>query len=244
MKEKLRISAISYLNTKPFLYGLYAKNIDDWAEIKLDLPSVCAQRLKNGQADIGLVPVAALPDLPDMDFSRSYCIGAWGAVQTVAIFSEQPLEKLKYLYLDYQSRSSVALAKFLLRDFWQLKLEFLPAHQGYEQGIGGEVGGVIIGDRTIGLNFSYQYDLAEAWTQHTGLPFVFAVWAHRRDLPLEQKQALEQALGFGVSHRNKVAQLFASAYPNYDVEAYYNRYLRYEWVAEMDLAIDLFLKCL
>jgi chorismate dehydratase len=239
-KHKPAIAAISYLNTKPFLYGLYAQNIEAWAEMDLTIPAQCAQRLLEGSAQIGLVPVAVIPQLPQAQIISDYCISAVGQVNTVAIFAERPLEELTHLYLDYQSRSSVALARHLLREYWRKDLVLLPAQPGYEWQLKDRVGGVVIGDRTIGLSYSYKYDLAEAWRAHTGLPFVFAAWVATTPLSDEFLAAFNAALCWGVERRVQVARLFQSAYEGYDVEAYFTQYIQYDWTAEKRRAMELF----
>ncbi len=160
----IKITAVSYLNTKPLLYGLLKSDLAADIELQLDIPSVCAQKLLSGQADLGLVPVAVLPELISPRIVSDYCIGADGTVRTVCIFSERPLEQVERLYLDFHSRTSVELTKILLAEYWMLSPELVPAQEGYEALISGTTAGLVIGDRAIGLEqkFSYVYDLGEA----------------------------------------------------------------------------------
>ena len=104
--KKIKITAVSYLNTKPLLYGLLKSNLAQSVDLQLNIPSVCAQKLLNGEADLGLVPVAILPELQQPQIISDYCIGTVGAVKTVAIYSHVPIEKVESLYLDYHSRTS------------------------------------------------------------------------------------------------------------------------------------------
>ena len=98
--KKINVTAVSYLNTKPFLFGLISKNWDSNLNIKLDIPSACARKLSEGKADIGLIPVAALLDNPELKVISSYCIGSDGPVRTVAIFADQlPLKGRLFNYL-------------------------------------------------------------------------------------------------------------------------------------------------
>ena len=151
LAEKLKVTAVSYLNTKPLLYGLLHHPVQSEIDLQLDIPSVCAQRLRDGDADLGLIPVAAIPELEQPYIISDYCIGATGVVKTVAIFSEVPIEEMTHLYLDYHSRTSVQLAQVLLREYWQVQPELIQATPGFEREIGGTKGAVIIGDRTMGL---------------------------------------------------------------------------------------------
>ena len=117
--QKLRISAVSYLNSLPFVYGIknsgFLKNI----ELSLDVPSVCADKLISGKADIGLVPVAAIPLIKNARIVSDFCIGADGKVQSVLLISRKPLQEIQKVYLDLESRTSVGLAKVLAKEYWK-----------------------------------------------------------------------------------------------------------------------------
>ncbi|RYE21766.1 MAG: radical SAM protein, partial [Sphingobacteriaceae bacterium] len=106
MTDKIRISAVSYTNTKPFIYGLQHNSIQNKIDLSLDTPSDCAQKLIDNQADIGLIPVAAVLSLPYWQIVSDYCIGAIGAVNSVFIFSNCPIEEAEEIQLDPESRSS------------------------------------------------------------------------------------------------------------------------------------------
>jgi chorismate dehydratase len=99
------ISIVNYYNTTPFLYGINHSDFKSEIKLELDIPSVCAQKLKNKQVDIGLVPVAILPELESYHIITDYCIGAVGKVDSVKLFSEKPLEELTHILLDYQSKT-------------------------------------------------------------------------------------------------------------------------------------------
>ncbi|HTF05926.1 MAG TPA: menaquinone biosynthesis protein, partial [Bacteroidia bacterium] len=178
---------MSYLNSKPFIYGLEKLPPKD-CELSLDIPSECARKLLSGEVEIGLVPVAVLKSMPQYHIISDYCIGAVGKVDSVKLYSEVPLEKIDEVLLDYQSRTSVALVKILAKELWKINPRWSPAQEGFETEISGTKAAVIIGDRTFSLpgpkdssrgKYSYEYDLSEAWFTLTGLPFVFAVWASR-----------------------------------------------------------------
>lgn len=226
--KKLRISAVSYLNTKPFIYGLFRGGLSDLIELNLDIPSVCAQKLASGEADLALAPVAIIPELPNAFLVSDYCIGATGPVKTVCIFSEQPLAKIKRVYLDYHSKTSATLAPLLCREYWKIHPEFLPATEGFERHLGGDTAGLIIGDRAIGRerDFPFVYDLGEAWTQWTGLPFVFAAWVSMRPLEPEFVQRFNGALEFGIAHIPELTKIIP-AIPGFDMDAYFRYNISY-----------------
>ena len=121
----VRISAVSYLNTIPFIYGLKQSKLMKKIELYLDFPAVCADKLINGQVDLALVPVVVIPTLKDAHIVSDYCIGANGAVDTVCLYSDVPISEVESISLDYQSKTSVALLKILLKidiiNIWLIK---------------------------------------------------------------------------------------------------------------------------
>jgi chorismate dehydratase len=240
--EKLRLTAVSYLNTKPFIYGLYKSDLADHIELSLDIPAQCAQKLLRGEADIALTPVAIIPELPQAWVVSDYCIGAAGAVRTVCLFSEKPLPEIRRLYLDFHSRTSVALVQLLCRDYWGIRPEFVPATAGFEQYIGGDTAGLIIGDRAIGRErqFAYTYDLGEAWTAWTGLPFVFAAWISTRPLPEALLTRFNTALRIGMEHLPELIKILPTM-PDFDLEEYFRHHISYDLDAQKWAALHRFL---
>ncbi|HEY1011012.1 menaquinone biosynthesis protein [Daejeonella sp. JGW-45] len=197
--NKIKISAVSYTNTKPFVHGLIHSGIPDKTNFSLDIPSVCAQKLINNQADIGLVPVAALLEIPEYQIISNYCIGATGAVDSVFIFSDKPIQEIRSIKLDVQSRTSNNLAKVLLKNHWKSQPSFVEENADAF---------VQIGDRTFGKKdqFAYGYDLAEEWQKFSGLPFVFAVWASNKEMPETFIKEFNEALKYGLDHRMEVIE--------------------------------------
>ncbi|MEM1323597.1 MAG: menaquinone biosynthesis protein [Bacteroidota bacterium] len=227
---KLKVTAVSYLNTKPLLYGLVSQGLDKEIDLQLDIPSRCAAKLKSGEVDLGLVPVAIIPELDTPHIISDYCIGAVGAVQTVCIYSDVPIEQVSHLYLDYHSRTSVALTRLLLRDYWQLQPELIAGQAGFEEEIGGRKAGLVIGDRAIGLDqrYAYCYDLGEVWMQHTGLPFVFAAWVSRRPLDPAFVETFNRAMAEGIAHIPQLIYLLPSPQQDFDLQHYFTHYISYE----------------
>ena len=159
-----------------------------------------------------------------------YCIGATGAVQTVCLYGDVPVEEMTSIYLDHHSRTSAALIRILLQRYWKHEVNFLPADDGYIDQIGGTTGGLVIGDRTIDLEkqFSYVYDLGEAWTDFTSLPFVFAAWVSRRPLDPAFVEAFNDGLRKGIEAIPQLKLLLPSPSPDFDLQAYFTRYISYE----------------
>jgi chorismate dehydratase len=201
--QSLRISAVSYLNTLPFVYGLKYSGFLRQAQLSLDVPSVCADKLIHGEADAGLVPVAVIPLINNARIISDYCIGADGAVQTVLLVSRHPLAQVQNIYLDLESRTSVALAKVLAREYWNIR----PGWHALSTSIDTDSieAAVLIGDKTFNLpaGYNYIYDLGAEWKAFTGLPFVFACWVVNREITPEQEQELNDAFSYGMAHKEQ-----------------------------------------
>jgi len=203
MLKKIKISAVSYQNTIPFLYGIEnSEFIDRNTCVSLDIPSECARKLLDNEVDIGLIPIAILPLLEKYTIISDYCIGAEGDVKTVLLLSEVPLNEIERVYLDYQSRTSVNLLIVLAKHFWQINPVFKHARPGYEDEISGTTAGVVIGDRCFSLKnkYKYVYDLSGEWTKFTNLPFVFACWVANKELDATFVEQFNSALKFGIEH--------------------------------------------
>lgn len=175
-------------------------------ELTKDIPSECARKLIEGEVDLGLVPVAIIPELKQSYIVSDYCIGAEGKVKSVLLLSDVPIDQIEKIYLDYHSRTSVKLCEILCKKHWEVSPKFISAEEGFEGNIQGKTAGVVIGDRTFHLHkeFAYQYDLAEEWNKLTGLPFVFAAWVSNKTLPSDFLSAFNASLSSGVSDINRV----------------------------------------
>jgi chorismate dehydratase len=243
LTEKLKVTAVSYLNTKPLLYGLLQHPVKDEIDLKLEIPSKCAQSLQEGTVDLGLIPVAAIPQLKTPYIISDYCIGTVGAVKTVAIFSEVPISEMTHLYLDYHSRTSVQLAQILLREYWKVAPKLIQAAPGFEQEVKGRKGAVIIGDRTMGLEgkYPYVYDLGSAWKACTGLPFVFAAWVSTKPLPPQFIARFNDALQMGIEQIPQLMFLLPNPHPDFDLQTYFTRYISYQLDTPKKRALHLFL---
>jgi chorismate dehydratase len=226
--RKIRVGAVSYLNTKPFIYGLEHGPAKDQIELVVDYPSRLVNMLKTGQIDIGLVPVGALPGLGDYHIVSDYCIGTEGEVASVAVFSEVPMEEIETVYLDYQSRTSVLLCRLLFEKYWKKTVCFKEAgDESYLEQIKGKTAGLIIGDRAL-MNrsrFQYIYDLGAAWNEMTGLPFIFAVWVSTFELDESFVKDFSEGLKFGVSNFEPV--IAENSKNGYDIRKYYTSNISY-----------------
>lgn len=245
--QQIRVSIVSYLNSKPFVFGLEHSNFREQFLLSKDMPSVCAQKLIDDEVDIGLVPVAAIPFLKTPYIISDYCIGAIGNVHSVNLYSEVPIGEVKRIFLDYQSRTSVQLVQLLAKEHWKVNPEFVPATEGFEQRIAGQNAAVVIGDRTFSMENKHRfvYDLAGTWMEHTKLPFVFACWVSNKQLPDAFVRDFNAALEFGIQNRAVLIEQLKQQ-QNYpvNIERYLMQSISYEYDAAKKAGLDRFLKSL
>lgn len=228
MVERHRLVLVNYLNTLPFMAGL-TRAFGTEHDLILAHPAECAQVLLSGNADIGLIPIGALIDNSGWSRVTDFGIGCDGPVATVCLFGDTPMHEWDHVLLDYQSRTSVLLARILLADHWKCQPKMIAAEPGYEDQISGRTGGLIIGDRAIRARekYRYCYDLGEAWKAMTGLPFVFAVWVTQNQIEPEFEHALNQAFQSGMTTIQDIVASEQERYPDFDLVHYYRQNIRY-----------------
>ena len=225
----MRVGAVSYLNTKPLLYGLQHHAISESIELIEDYPANLARALEENTIDIGLVPVAVIPKLPEAHIISNYCIGATGPVASVSIFSQVPMESIKAVYLDYQSKTSVNLARILLKEYWKQDVLLLEASSNFMDLIDGSTAAVIIGDRALEKynRYAYRYDLAEAWINYTGKPFVFATWVANKPIDEVFIANFNEANGIGLKNIDTVVEQLSHKNNSYDLHTYFTKNISY-----------------
>jgi chorismate dehydratase len=245
LNKRIKVGAVSYLNTKPLLYGVYrSSGLMERIELIEDYPSKIAQMLLNNEIDVGLVPVAVIPKMKEHYFVTDYCIGTEGEVASVCLFSEVPIEKIENILLDYQSRTSVNLAKVLLKQHWKLNVHLENAKEDFRSQIKGTTAAVVIGDRALEQRkiSPYVYDLGLAWKALTGLPFMFAAWVANKPLDEDFTDAFNRANAFGVHHIEEVVKELN--FSSYDLVKYYTENISYARTADKMKAMQQFISLL
>ncbi|MCX6286409.1 MAG: menaquinone biosynthesis protein [Bacteroidetes bacterium] len=245
--KTLNISAVSYLNTYPFVYGIQQSGYLQDYHLYLEVPSICAERLKSGEADIALVPAGALPDFRNYHIISDYCLGAVKKVITVLLLSNNPLEKIRKIFLDFDSRTSVRLVQILARSFWKIEPVFERLEPGQAEDSNEKESIVAIGDKTFGIRdrYAYSYDLADEWIKFTGLPFVFAVWISVKPLPEPILSQFNKALQYGIQNIDGVLEFFESRLPkNADCRQYLTENISYIFDKPKHEGLNLFLSYL
>jgi chorismate dehydratase len=202
--KPIRITAISYYNTLPFIHGLTHSGLLSGYELNLEVPSLSAQKIISNEAEIGLIPVGALPGMKNYHLVSNLCIGADKDVKSVLLLANAVLPDIKTIYLDTDSLTSVNLVRILAEKYWKINPQWKSLSELNDQ-LSQEEGMVLIGDKTFGLSGQYPFcfDLAGEWIKFTGLPFVFAVWISRQPLPAEFEKSFQSALAWGVEHREE-----------------------------------------
>ena len=246
LSKKIRVGAVSYLNTKPLLYGLQHHAISESIELIEDYPANLAKALEENTIDIGLVPVAVIPKLPEAHIISNYCIGAAGPVASVCIFSQVPMESITSVYLDYQSKTSVNLARILLKNYWKQDVLLLEAPSNFMDLIDGSTAAVIIGDRALEKynSYAYRYDLAEAWINYTGKPFVFATWVANKPIDEVFIANFNEANGIGLKNIDTVVQQLSHKNNSYDLHTYFTKNISYNLDAAKKEGMAQFLSLL
>lgn len=239
------MGAVSYLNTKPLLYGIErSPELMQQIELITDYPSKIATQLLNNEIDVGLVPVAVIPQMEEYYIISDFCIGANGDVASVCLFSDVELNKIEKILLDYQSKTSVALCKVLLKNYWKKEVAFEDARNDISEKIQGTTAAILIGDRALRKRSSsnYIYDLAGEWKAFTGLPFVFAAWIANKKLPPDFITLFTQKNGEGVHNIDAVLQTVQCDF--YDLKTYYTINISYSLNNEKLSGMQLFLQLL
>jgi len=208
--RRLRISAISFLNTAPLMWNFehgvppvlperasYAPAGEDF-EIAYTIPSRCADELRAGTADIGVIPAITYATIPNLIILPDAVIAARGAVRSILLVCKGPLERVRTVAADTSSRTSVALLEILCRKFLGGARELRPMAPELGTMLATCDAALLIGDPALKVDRSqYEvYDLAELWQRHTGKAFVFAVWAARLAALAEMPRGLDLAAVF------------------------------------------------
>lgn len=240
--QKFKIAMVSYLNSKPFEYGLKHCGYSSHFDIIAADPATCAKLFDEKKVDISLIPAGALHDLFDYNIIISdFCIGCDGEVRTVGLFSNAPLERGTRLIADHHSRTSVLLSLILLNEVFGLDIPvvMMDIHQAEvkENDIV-----LMIGDKVFQKehDFLYKADLGTLWKQQTGLPFVFAVWIANKNLPVDAIRMLNESFSFGMNHIDKIIEQQSSE--NLDLYYYYKQNISYMMDNDKKAALELYLQ--
>jgi chorismate dehydratase len=193
--RRLRISAISYLNTAPLMWDFDHADAGTNFDISYTLPSACARALQGETADIGIIPAAAYTQIPGLMILPGVAIASLRPVRSILLVSRVPVDKIRTVALDTSSMTSVALTKVLFEKWLGGGKTFTPMPPDLDKMLARHDAGLVIGDPALQIDRSryLTLDLAEEWIRHTGKPFVFAFWAIRQQALQEDASSGEDA---------------------------------------------------
>ena len=242
------VSAVSYLNTWPLVWGFLHGQQKGIFDFRFDLPVHCAEALRDGKADIGLVPCAELDPL-GLDFLPDLGIACDGPVRTILLISRRPFGEIQTLAVDSGSRTSVALARILLGECYGCRPALTPLAPYLDEMLVANDAALIIGDPALHLDptaLPYQtLDLGAEWVKWSRLPMVFAVWAGRSEcLTNDVAEAFRASYKWGSEHvDDMVARASAErGFPKDLARQYFTRYIVYQLSAKHLEGLALFRK--
>jgi chorismate dehydratase len=210
--SKLRVSIVEFLNTAPLVWGFTDGPLEGRYDLSFTVPSLCAEALREGQADIAIIPAIEYQRMEGVVILPEIAIAAQNEVRSLLVLAKKPIEYVKRLALDTNSRSSVALTRLLCRGHWGIEPEFIESPPDPEAMLADAEAALVIGDPALrvrlkvdalsakqpaghgccggdesehpvaGVDMLFVYDVAQQWREMTGQPSVLAVWAGRRDV--------------------------------------------------------------
>jgi len=243
------VCAVSYLNTVPLVWGLQHDPAQrDIFDLRFALPSACADQLASGEADIGIVPVIEM-GRQKLDYFRGCGIASYGPVRSILLISKVPFSQIQTLATDSGSRTSVMLARIILTERFGCDPQLISHTPDLSAMLGLADAALLIGDAALRVDPANlplaTLDLGEQWTELTGLPMVFAVWAgHKRHIHEPYGQALLDSCRYGLAHTEDIVAHEAPTrgFPEALVREYLTRYIRFEFSDPHYTAIDTYLK--
>jgi chorismate dehydratase len=240
---KLRVGIVNYLNSKPLAWGFLKGHHADLFAPSYHPPALVARLLGQGSLDIGLIPSIELQRIPNLRVLPDMCIAARHEVRSVILVSRAPVEDIRRVALDQNSRTSATLVRILLRERYNLEPEYLHDRPDPERMLGEADAALIIGDPALRVNRErYRViDLAAEWNELTGLPFVFAVWAVRPEVEIPDLSFyFKSSLRYGLSSLDTLVREAAAelSLDSSDVRAYLTEnlsfFLRQEEIAGLE----------
>ena len=240
MGDKRRVCAVSYLNTSPLVWGLLHGPQQGVFDLAFTLPAECADRLRSGAADIGLVPIVELARQPDLVVVPGSGICCRGPVRSILLVSKKPMEAIETLAADTSSRTSVVLTQIVLAQKHGVRPRVRPYPPKLDEMLERADAALVIGDPALRIDPAmsewrgapvHVYDIGAEWFDLTGLPMVFAVWAAKRSAAdASLAPVFEESKQFGMRHVDDIVH-FESPRLGLEedlVRRYVTDYIRYD----------------
>lgn len=200
---------VSYLNTAPLVWGMAHGEQQGLFDLSFAIPAECADRLKSGLADIGIVPAVELNRQP-LTIIRGAGIACNGPVRSILLISKVPYGEIRRLATDATSRTSVMLSRVILARKYGVEPEVESLNPHLSAMLENNDAALIIGDAALALDPAelpfHVLDLGAEWVAMTGLPMVFAVWAARADFPAQAPEPFLDSMRYGMDHIAEIAR--------------------------------------
>ncbi len=251
-KSRLRIGAVSFLNTKPLIYPLLNGELQtEEIDLSVQVPSRLATLLSNDALDIGLIPIVDYFRANDQNAGYrilpNISIASRGSVLSIQLFSRVPIQKIRQVALDTSSRSSVALLQILLAEKYQLSPTFISCDPSIDPATSETEAVLLIGDaalKNLGAT-EYSVDLGAEWHELTGLPFVYACWVARGEVELGNvPNLLLEAKNRGIAQIPEIARIEAQklGLPENLCKDYLQHHIHYDLDESKIAGLELFYK--
>ncbi len=212
MKLLIKLGSVSFLNAQPLTYAIENNMIEHEFTLIQTPPSELSLKLHKREIDLGLIPVAELLKRKEYYVVPEISISSYGEVDSVVVIAKKDINELSRVAVDIRSQSSTALLRIVLQIFHGTNTELIPTDIDKEDFLDGVDGAMLIGDSGLkkfyDMDTQYRiYDLGEIWTQETGLPFVYAVFAGHKDVILGRNmQALVESKNYGLGIADKISE--------------------------------------
>ncbi|MBI3935205.1 MAG: menaquinone biosynthesis protein [Acidobacteria bacterium] len=208
-RPPLRVAAVSYLNSVPLVWGLLHGPHRSRFRVTFELPSQCADLLRAGDADAGIIPSIEYQRIPNLKIVPGLAVASAGPVRSVLLISKCPVEQIASLALTTASRTSVCLVQILLQRHYLIAPQLVPHEPDLTAMLAACDAALLIGDPALATDFPgwIVLDLAEAWRAMTGLPFVFAIWAVRAEVATpDLVPAFQQSAVYAMAHLTEMVE--------------------------------------
>ena len=245
MAQKPRLAVIHYLNTLPLVWGMLHGNERDVFDLSFSTPAACAESLKRGEVDIGIIPVIEYQRIPDLVVVPEIAIVSRRRVRSLLIFSKCDIRQAKSVALDTSSRTSVSVTKILFSEFYGTQPKFDDCAPDLDSMLRYHDAALPIGDAAMRAHPKnlLVYDLAEQWHEFSGKPLVMAVWAVRREVADRvSAKTFFDSRAFGFAHLDEIIESEAdrSGWTPRDIREYFTKDLDYSMTAESMAGLTLY----
>ena len=246
--SKPRVCAVSYLNTVPLVWGALHGPQTGLLDLSFAVPSICADRVIEGDADLGIIPVIEM-DKHGLDWVSGIGIACRGPVRTILLIARVPFGQIRTLAVDSGSRTSVQLARIILAKKYGALPSVISMAPDLARMLDAADAALIIGDAALALDpTEIEYpclDLGEEWVNLTGLPMVFAVWSARKGrITPELAETMRASCHYGLGQLDAIINEEAErrGFPEYLVHQYLTRHISFLLGHEEEAGIRLYLK--